>query len=192
MGTEKARPRVLTRGGLGNQPKLSPECLAVMRRWLAVFTEHYRQRLSTLALLAYQTELADLTAEQLDSACREALRTSEYMPVVATIRSAHELLRVRNADATYLGPKLLAYPEVSQEERDAAVKESAEFTAKLKAYLGKAQPQVERPEIRPRQSTLSLAEQKKILERRGFLNDGAPHPSACLCPACGKRREQTT
>ena len=60
-------------------------------------------------MIAYAEDLADLTAEQLDAACKEARRTSEFMPVSAAIRAAHE--KMRTTGTVFLGPPLLAYTE---------------------------------------------------------------------------------
>src|SRR5713101_2638677 len=101
----------------------------VLRKHLAIFTEHYRQPMSELSVLAYAEDLSDLSPEQLEAACIEARRTSEFMPVSATIRNC--LSKIRSATPVFLGPPLLAYPEISQEEREEALKFSEEWKKKL-------------------------------------------------------------
>lgn len=114
----------------------------------------------------------DLTPEELHAAWIEARRTSEFMPVSATIRAAHEKMR-STGENTYLGPPLLHYPEITPEER----KEALQFSQKLKEQLfldkkteaPSTTPTPQKKIVMPRQSTLSIAEQKEILRKRGFL-----------------------
>jgi len=64
----------------------------------------------------------DLTPEQLEAACLEARRTSEFMPVSATIRAAHEKMR-STGEMNYLGPPMLHYTEtLTPEQREEALK----------------------------------------------------------------------
>jgi hypothetical protein len=137
--------------------------LDVLRRHLAIFGEHYRQSITELSVATYAEDLADLTPEQLNAACIEARRTSEFMPVSATIRNC--LSKIRSAAPVYLGPPMLAYPEVSQEERDEAMK----FSEELKKKLGAPSQKSERPKLTVRPSLLSLEEQKRILREKGLL-----------------------
>src|SRR6266481_5812443 len=111
---------------------------AVLRKHLAIFTEHYRQPMSELSVLAYAEDLSDLSPVQLDAACIEARRTSEFMPVSATIRNC--LSKIRSAAPVYLGPPLLKYPEVTAEEREAALV----FSEELKKKLMPREPKPER------------------------------------------------
>lgn len=137
-----------------------------------MLSEHYHREVSELSVIAYAQDLAHLTPEELDAAIVEARRTSEYMPVSATIRAAHEKMR-STGENTYLGPPLLHYPEITPEEREEALK----FSQKLKEQLlldkkTEAPPMTPTPQkkiVMPRQSTLSIAEQKEILRKRGFL-----------------------
>jgi hypothetical protein len=100
-----------------------------------VFSEHYRQPVSELSVIAYAEDLADLTAEQLNAACTEARRTSEFMPVSATIRAAHEKGRKKNENI-YLGPPLLEYTEkLTAEEREEAIKECEKFTSAFRKHV---------------------------------------------------------
>ena len=86
-------------------PQQSPQFWDVLKKHLAIFTEHYRQPMSELSVVAYAEDLRDLTPEQLDAACIEARRTSEFMPVSATIRNC--LSRLQGPEQVYLGPPLL-------------------------------------------------------------------------------------
>lgn len=135
----------------------------MLRKHLAIFGEHYRQPITELSVAAYAEDLADLTPERLDAACTEARRTSEFMPVSATIRNC--LSKIRSAEPVYLGPRLLGYPEVSQEEREEALK----FSEELKKKIGPPSQKSERPKLTVRPSLLSLDEQKRVLRERGLL-----------------------
>ena len=114
-------------------------------------------------MIAYAEDLADLTPCQLDAACVEARRTSEFMPVSATIRNC--LSRIRSAEPVYLGPPLLEYPKVTAEEREAALVLSEE----LKKKLGPPEPKPGRKVLTVRPSMLSIEEQKEALRKRGYL-----------------------
>ena len=106
----------------------------VMMQWLARFTEHYRQPISKVSADTYREGLKDLTPGQLDAACREAMRTSEFMPVVATIRHAFQSLN--NSGDSYTGrPAYLDEPPLSAEERE-YTPEEAEQINKVKRSLG--------------------------------------------------------
>jgi|GEM_PF-2907393 hypothetical protein len=118
-----------------NQRRPSTKFWDVLRKHLAVFSEHYRQPVSELSVIAYAEDLADLTPEQLDAACIEARRTSEFIPVSATIRAAHEKLR-KNNQSIYLGPPLLDYTEkLTAEEREEAIKECEKFTSAFRKHV---------------------------------------------------------
>ena len=85
--------------------------------------------MSELSVLAYAEDLSDLTPDQLDAACIEARRTSEFMPVSATIRNC--LSKIRTSEQVFLGPPLLEYPEITAEEREAALVFSEELRKRL-------------------------------------------------------------
>jgi hypothetical protein len=130
-----------------------------------VFSEHYRQPVSELSVIAYAEDLADLTAEQLDAACKEARRTSEFMPVSTTIRAAHEKMRVGRTNE-FLGVPLIEYPPITEQERGEALKFSEALKKQLAAIPAKpAEPK--KLTIVP--SLRSLEEQKAELRRKGFL-----------------------
>jgi hypothetical protein len=134
-----------------------------------VFSEHYRQPVSELSVIAYAEDLADLTAEQLDAACKEARRTSEFMPVSATIRAAHE--KMRTTGAVFLGPPMLQYTEtLTPEEREEAIKECAKFKTAIQEHFEPKKPT--RPKLKNiplATSSRSIEGQKAELRRKGFL-----------------------
>jgi hypothetical protein len=138
--------------------------LDVLRKHLAIFGEHYRQPITELSVLAYAEDLADLTPDQLDAACIEARRTSEFMPVSATIR--HCLSKIRSSEPVYLGPRLLQYPEIAAEEREAALV----FSEELKKKLGPPEPKPGRKTLTVQPSMLSIEQQKEELRKRGWLS----------------------
>lgn len=150
----------------GEARKTQPQSRAfldVLRKHLAVFGEHYRQPITELSVAAYAEDLADLTPQQLHAACIEARRTSEFMPVSATIRNC--LSKIRDSNPVYSGPPLLTYPDVTAEERESALV----FSEELKKKLG---PQELKPRGRTltvRPSMLSVEEQKEELRKRGYL-----------------------
>jgi hypothetical protein len=88
------------------------------------------------------------------------------MPTSATILKAHQELQSTDRGG-YLGPPLLEYPPVTQEEREAALK----FSDVLKKRLG-VPPKLAQPELKkiPLLATpRSIEEQKAELRRRGLL-----------------------
>jgi hypothetical protein len=137
--------------------------LDVLRKHLASFAEHYRQPITELSVLCYAEDLADLTPNQLDAACIEARRTSEFMPVSATIRNC--LSKIRSSEPVYLGPRLLKYPEITAEEREAALV----FSEELKKKLGPPESKLGRKTLTVRPSSLSIDQQKQELRKLGYL-----------------------
>ncbi len=119
--------------------------------------------MTELSVFAYAEDLADLTPEQLDAACIEARRSSEFMPVSATIRNC--LSRIRSSGPVFLGPPLLAYPEITAEEREAALV----FSEELKKKFGPPEPKPRAKTLTVRPSMLSVEEQKEELRKRGYL-----------------------
>jgi hypothetical protein len=60
----------------------------MLKKWLAIFAEHYRQPITELSALAYQVGMADLdlSPEDIDAGCQSALKMAEFMPTVSMIR----------------------------------------------------------------------------------------------------------
>ena len=139
--------------------------LDVLRQHLAIFTEHYRQPISELSVVAYAEDLACLTADQLDAACREARRTSEFMPVSAAILAAHESLSARQYQ--FAGPRLEWNPELEKER----IERKIAWERQLQEGQNGDAPQ--NPQQHNRQRTAhvskSIEEQKEDLRKRGFL-----------------------
>ena len=75
---------------LSAPPKLSKESSEVLKKWLALFTQHYHQELLELGALAYTIGLADLTADEIERGCRAALLKCEFFPKIVNIREVAE------------------------------------------------------------------------------------------------------
>jgi hypothetical protein len=103
-----------------------------------------------------------MTWEQIDQGCREATRTAEQFPKPGHIRAA---FKATQEQCIFLGPRQLAYPEISQEEREEALK----FSEELKKKLGPVEPKPGSKILTVRPSILSLDEQKRILREKGLL-----------------------
>jgi len=150
----------------------STQFWTVLRKHLALFSEHYRQPITELSVIAYAEDLQSLSPEELDRACVEARRSSEFMPVSATILSASR--KPRGNEILLSGPRQLAYPEVTQEEREDALKFSAalrdalKITTPVKATSEKV---AKRSPVLFRESRqgLTIEEQKEILRKKGYL-----------------------
>lgn len=121
-------------------------------------------------MIAYAEDLVGLTPEQLDAACTKARQTSEFMPVSAAILKAHQDLQAPLYQGVFLGPPQLTYREVTQEEREDALKFSKQVRAHFKAPAEPtkpAEPAKKKLAIVP--SKLTIEEQKAELKRRGLL-----------------------
>jgi len=102
--------------------------------------------------MAYAEDLQHMSAEDLDEACKEARKTSEFMPVSAAIIQAHERLLL-NESEEYLGVRQIDYPPVTQEERDGAL----EFSQKLKDKLVQMEEREKKIELQsPPEITTSI------------------------------------
>lgn len=67
-----------------------PDFQMLLGIWLQRFVRTYHQELDSVAVECYREALKKLTAKQLDRACMQALKTSEFMPTPATILKCHE------------------------------------------------------------------------------------------------------
>lgn len=151
-----------------NPQQRSTRFLAVLRKHLAIFTEHYRQPVSELSVIAYAEDLQKLTPEELDAACVLARQSSEFMPVSAAILRAHKELLNSNA-GEFLGPRLDWNPELE--------KERLERKLLFEKALANGEVETEKPTpIQPKKRQLgaihpakSLEEQKRELREKGWL-----------------------
>ena len=157
--------KVMTNAVAANPRKRFAESTKVLTSWFQKWNHAFPSHgVTELQIAVYVEALDDLSPEQIDRGCREATRTAEQLPKPGHIRTA-----LLNAEAESrfvgLGLPLLAYPEISQEERDEALK----FSEELKKKLGPPSQKNERPKLTVRPSTLSVEEQKRILRERGLL-----------------------
>ena len=76
-------------------PQLSREFLEVLKKWLALFCQHYRQELTEVGVLSYEIALRDLTYEQLERGCDLAMQECDFMPRASEIRKRSGLLNER-------------------------------------------------------------------------------------------------
>jgi hypothetical protein len=121
--------------GKEEQPQRSTLFSQTLKRWLAMLAETFQRNssLSVLQVKAYEVALADLSVAQLNQACEKTLRTWTFvaMPPPGFIR---ECVDRQASDAEeYLGLPQLTYPDVTPEEREAALNdpEYQEFRAKI-------------------------------------------------------------
>lgn len=156
-------------------------------KWMAVFQTH---EVTKIQMAVYLEAVKDLSVGELEDGCREVIKTALTFPKPAEIIEAAKHQAKRSGE--FLGPKMIEYPEITEEEREAAIAENADATAKLKAQLGKPEV-IKSPaagnKITTVPTTKSWEEQKRELERRGYLGT-KPHDPRCLCPACRQRRER--
>ena len=99
----------------------------------------------------------------LEEGCREASKRMTRFPAPGHIREA---IPTRQE---YAGLPQIAYPPVSQEEREQALAETREFKRKIMAIVRDHAKKIEYPRALEHRITRSLAEQKEILRRKGFL-----------------------
>jgi hypothetical protein len=176
MGEAQMSENHSTRREVVQIPKTSlPSWELVLAGWLAKFGEHYRQRISKISVDVYRELLGDLSAAELDAACRRAMQTSEYMPTVATIRNAlRKLEPIEQARSTFI-----QYPEVTEQDRKLSQEEEAQI-AEIKKRIGvmanrrkmetaKPPDRKEKTIYTPRSTPRSIEEQKAELRRRGLL-----------------------
>lgn len=120
--------------------------------------------MSKAQIAVYLEALSDLSPKAIEFGCIEATRTAERFPWPGHIRKAAESYHGNREE--FLGPRLLSYPEISQEERDEALK----FSDSLKKQLEPIPPPpAEAKKLTIVPSHLSLDEQKAELRRRGLL-----------------------
>jgi hypothetical protein len=58
----------------------------ILAEWLARMGEHFGKDITAANAGIYAEGLSDLSGEQIDAACREAMKSCEFMPTVAAIR----------------------------------------------------------------------------------------------------------
>ena len=159
-GQQNRLPRGTSEERTKNLAKSADVLSRHFRKWARVFPN---QPIGRETVLVYLEALADLSPEQIDAGCENAIKTAERFPAPGHIRKA-----VPFDDRTsYLGPRLLNYTEtLTPEERAEALK----FSEALKKKLGVIPAKPAEPKkltIVP--SLRSIEEQKAELRRKGFL-----------------------
>jgi hypothetical protein len=150
-----------------NRQRLSSQRTIVLVRWFKTWMDMFpSHQITQNQMNGYLEALDDLTPEQIDVGCREASRTTEVFPKPAHIRAA--MHTYYGQETVYSGPPQLTYPEISQEEREAAL----EFSQKVREHFAKDRPKDGEPgkkKLTIVPSKLSIEEQKAELKRRGYL-----------------------
>jgi hypothetical protein len=110
--------------------------------------------------------LSDLSPEQIDAGCENAIKTAEQFPKPGHIRAAVPFDRT-----IFLGPPLLEYAEtLTAEEREAAIKECANFKAEIQKHFEPRKPTPPKSKKIPLLAApRSITAQLEELRRRGFL-----------------------
>lgn len=136
-----------------NEP--SKGSLEVVADWLMLYAQNYREEITEELILLYQEALKDLPPQILHKAFLRAAKNLKFRPTPAEIREAAEIEFEKRPQ-----PRRLPEPELTPEEREAAMKETEAFRTKLKETLElKHQPKV----------VASINKQKEELRKRGFL-----------------------
>jgi hypothetical protein len=148
-----------------SQEKHLAKCADVLAKYFEKWTLLPGSNQVTKAQIAvYAEALIDLSTEALEYGCAEATRTADRFPWPGHIRKAAAGYRQDRSE--YLGPPLLEYPPITEQERAEALK----FSEALKKQLAPIPAKPAEPKkltIVP--SLRSLEEQKAELRRRGFL-----------------------
>jgi hypothetical protein len=135
------------------QSQTSPEVVA---DWLMLYAQAYREEITEELVLFYQEALKDLPPRILHLAFLRAGKNCKFRPTPVEIREAAEIEFEKEAQSRPRLPE----PQLSPEEREAALKETEAFREKLKEVL------------RPKQKAspvTSIAKQKEELKKRGYL-----------------------
>lgn len=57
-----------------------------MRKWLKIFSEAFSREISVDLRRIYEKALAEISPQDIETACKECLMESEFMPTIAAIR----------------------------------------------------------------------------------------------------------
>lgn len=149
----------------------------MLKRWLALFAEHYRQPISELSAVAYQVgmEGSDCTPADIEAGCTLALQRAEFMPTVALIRRECELQKFHRTIK-----EIDVLEETESEERKAKWEEmhqrNKEYCESIKAKTADPLPppvvKREPVEVIATPERLNeLAKQAEIIKRKYPPND---------------------
>src|SRR5260370_40614996 len=143
----------------------------MLKKWLAIFAEPYRQALTELAALAYQAVLddLDLSPEDVDAGCLSALRMAEFMPTVSMIRRECTFQR---AERVGIAEESVQFQEAWADMHARGLK----YAEAVKALTADPLPEPKlRPENRPviatRERLDELARQAELIKQKYPPND---------------------
>ena len=109
--------------------RTSKGCSAIVADWLTIFAEMYREEITEGTALLYRETLKDVIPAILHKAFLRVTKTCKYRPTPA------EVLEAANIELELLTPPRTEFPQISQEEREAALAETAEAREKLRKSL---------------------------------------------------------
>jgi hypothetical protein len=148
-----------------NRRKHLGMCVSVLAKWFEKWVAlPGSNQVSKVQLAVYAEALIDLSPEAIEFGCAEATRTAERFPWPGHIRAG--AMGYRESRTEYLGPPLIEYPPITDEERAEGLK----FSEALKKKLAiPPKPAAEPKKKLTVPSLRSLEEQKAELKRKGFL-----------------------
>lgn len=159
MGTAKD-PKALGKETSEKRRKAAAESANVLRVYFAKWQRVFPSQPMLPALPVYLEALSDLSPGMLEEGCKEASKRMTRFPAPGHIREAIP------SRQEYAGPPALTYPEVSQEEREQAIADTQEFKRRIMAIV---RQHAKKFSFYPPPPKRSLAEQKEILRKKGFL-----------------------
>ena len=102
----------------------------IVADWLTLYAQAYREEITEEMALLYREALKEIDPQILHRAFLRAAKKHRFRPTPAEILDAAEIEKL-------LAPKpKMAYPEISQEEREAAMEDTKEARDKLRKQLG--------------------------------------------------------
>lgn len=172
--------------------KRSRTSLAVVADWMTLFAETYRDPVTEGTVAVYTETLKDVNSEILHKAFLRATKTSKFRPTPA------EILEAASIELELLQPPKTHYEQISREEREAALEETADFRTALKKHLNtKELPKPEardwakpdyRPVMTPEEEAATIAGYKRYLTEEA--NKDAYNKSQGIPPIPRSREEQ--
>jgi hypothetical protein len=101
----------------------------IVADWMTLFAEMFHEAITEGMLLLYSETLKDLEPDILNKAFLRAAKTCKFRPTPA------EVIEAANIEMELAGPPHTRFQQISQAERDAALKETEELREKLRATL---------------------------------------------------------
>lgn len=164
----------------------------IVADWLMLFGDMYREETTAGLAVIYRETLEHLKPEILHKAFLRATKTSKFRPTPA------EILEAASIELELLQPPKTHYEQISREEREAALEETADFRTALKKHLNtKELPKPEardwakpdyRPVMTPEEEAATIAGYKRYLTEEA--NKDAYNKSQGIPPIPRSREEQ--